>query len=200
MSALLVHERFSVRAPPAAVWAFLLDPRRVVSCVPGGELRALVDARTYDGAVRVAVGPLELAYAGRVRVAAQDPATRAVTIVGEARERAGPGSARLTLTSGLAGGEGGPTDVAAEIRLDLAGPIAELGRRVLGPLAHLVFQEFVSKVQGSIEDEEARRQAGLLAPAAPARSAPLRPVPLVLRALRAWLAGLLAARFRLRRR
>jgi carbon monoxide dehydrogenase subunit G len=198
MAAIAIDERFTVDAPPAAVWAFLVDPRCVVSCVPGGELGPVLDDRTFDGAVRVAVGPLTLSYAGRVRLAEVDEPALRVKIVGRARERAGPGSARLTLESWLAAPPEGPTEVTALARLDVAGRIVELGRGVLEPLAHLVFQEFAASVRASIEAEEARRRTGAAAGPAPARAAPLRAVPLVLRALRAWLSGWLSALARAR--
>ena len=193
MSTIAIDERFTVGAPVAVVWDFLVDPRRVVGCVPGGELGPVLDDRTFDGTVRVTVGPLTLAYAGRVTLAEVDAAARRVTIVGRARERAGTDSARLTLESWLATAPGGGTEVTARARVDVAGRIVELGRGVLEPLAHLVFQEFAAAVRASVEAEEARRRAGG-APGEPARAAPLRALPLVLRALRAWLGAWLAAR------
>jgi hypothetical protein len=53
MATIAIDERFGVDAPPAAVWGFLVDPRRMVGCVPGGELERVLDDRTFDGAVRV---------------------------------------------------------------------------------------------------------------------------------------------------
>lgn len=194
MALIAIDERFRVTAPGAAVWEFLLDPRCVVRCVPGGELGPVLDARTFDGIVRVEVGPLTLAYGGRVEVALADAAARRVRIVGRARERAGAdaGAARLTLDSWLDGPPEGPTDVTARASLEVSGRIVALGRRVLEPLAHLVFQEFAAAVRAEIEAAEARR-AGL-AGAAPPRAGPLRAVPLVLRALRAWLGATLTSR------
>ncbi len=186
-----IEERFTIDARVEPVWDYLIDPRRVVACVPGGELGAIVDERTYDGAVKVAVGPLTLAYAGRVRLAEVDAAARRVKIVGEARERAGTDSARLTLESWLTALPSGRTEVVAHAQVDVAGRIVELGRGVLEQLAHVVFQDFAACVRATVEAEEARRAAlaaGATAPQ-PARAAspaPLRAVPLVFRALRAW--------------
>jgi len=190
MAAVVLDERFEAGAPPERVWRFLLDPRRVIGCVPGGVLDRVQPDGTYDGSVRVAVGPLTLAYAGRVRLAAVDASVRRVTIVGEARERGGPGAARLALESDVREASPGRSAVAALVRLDVAGLAAELGRGLLEELGHLVFQEFAAAVRAAIEAEEAG------AVPAPRPAAPLRAVPLVLRALRAWLAGLLAARLR----
>jgi carbon monoxide dehydrogenase subunit G len=187
--AIRVDERFVVGAPVERVWDHMVDPRRVVASVPGGELTAVIDERTFDGALRVAVGPLILSYAGRVRLEEVDVPARRVKIVGDAHERAGPGSARLTLESRLAPlPGGGGTEVVAHARVDVRGRMVQLGRGVLEQLGHLVFQDFAARVRAAVEAEEA-------GPAAtPARAEPLRAVPLVIRALRSWVAAWLGAR------
>jgi carbon monoxide dehydrogenase subunit G len=186
-----MDERFEVDAPPAAVWDFLVDPRRVVGCVPGGELARILDERTFEGAVRVEVGPLTLAYRGRVELAEVDPGARRVRIVGRAHEAAGTDPARLMLESWLAALPGGGTEVTARARVAIAGAMGELGRGILEPLAHLVFQEFAAEVRAEVERAEALRRAGTASPLA-GRGPPLRAVPLALRALRRWLSGWLA--------
>ena len=188
--AIRVDERYVVHAPVGPVWDYLIDPRRVVGCVPGGEVAAVLDERTFDGTIRVAVGPLTLAYAGRVELAEVDSAAHRVKIVGTAHERAGPGSARLTLDSWLTPLPGGETEVVAHARVDVTGAIVELGRGVLESLGHVVFQDFASCVRATIEAEEAVRH-GARAPAAPARRrrAPVRAFPLVFRAVKRWMAG-----------
>ena len=40
--AIRVEERFTVNAPPEAVWSYLVDPRQVVTCLPGAELTEVV--------------------------------------------------------------------------------------------------------------------------------------------------------------
>jgi carbon monoxide dehydrogenase subunit G len=188
--AIRVDERFVVGAPVARVWDHLVDPRRVVACVPGGELTAVADERTFDGALRVAVGPLTLAYAGRVRLDEADAGARRVRIVGEAHERGGPGTARLTLESWLAPLPGDGTEVVAHARVDVRGRVVALGRGVLEQLGHLVFQDFAARVRAAVEAEEAGRPApGAAGPTSAGRPEPLRALPLVLWALRAWLAA-----------
>jgi carbon monoxide dehydrogenase subunit G len=194
--AIELQERYVVGAPVAAVWDFLVDPRRVVACVPGGELTAVLDERTFDGTIRVIVGPLTLAYGGRVRLADVDAAARRVRILGDAHERAGTDSARLTLESWLTPLPGGATEVVALARVDVAGRVVELGRGVLESLGHLVFQQFASCVRATVEAEQAPVLGGARAAAHPkaVRPEPLRAVPLVFRAVKAWVAGWFRAR------
>lgn len=186
---LRIDERFVVDAPAAAVWDFLVDPRRVVACVPGGELGPVVDERTFHGKVKVRVGPLVLAYGGRVRLAEVDPAARRVTIVGEARETAGTDAARMRLESALTALPSGGTEVEARVRVHVEGRVVELGHGVLERVGHEVFREFAGHVRAAIE-AEVPSPAGAAAPPPPPREA-LRPLPLLYAALRAWVRELL---------
>src|SRR5512133_3177992 len=155
--AIRIEERFAVRAPPDRVWAFMVDPRRVVLCVPGGELHAVVDARTYDGAIRVAVGPIAVAYRGRVYLADADAVTRRVRILGDARQRGGTDAARLSLESFLRGLPGGGTEVVVHARVNVEGRLVALGRGVLERVGHLVFRDFAARVRARIEAEHEGR-------------------------------------------
>jgi carbon monoxide dehydrogenase subunit G len=184
--AIQIEERFVVRAPVEPVWSYLVDPRCVVTCVPGGDLERVLDDRTFDGTVRVAAGPFTFAYGGRIRLDEVDPAARHVRILGDAREAAGSDRARLTLESDLAPLPDGATEVVAHASVDVEGRIVEIGRPVLEELAHVVFQDFASRVRARIEAEQA---GGATQATATGASAPLRVIPLVLRAIRAWMGG-----------
>jgi len=196
--AIRIEERFVVKAPVGPVWDYLVDPRRVVACVPGGELEEVVDERTFHGKVSVKVGTLTLAYRGRVRLAEADVGGRRVKIVGEARESAGTGSARLTLESWLTSLPGARTEVVVEARAEVGGRIARLGRGAIELVGHQVFRQFAARVRAGVEAEEAGRAAVAAgappAPARPPRQEPLRALPLIFRALGAWLAGLFRQR------
>jgi carbon monoxide dehydrogenase subunit G len=183
-----VEERFVVAAPVERVWEALVDPRRVVACVPGGELSAIVDERTFEGRVNMRLGPFALAYAGRVRLAEVDVAMRRVTIVGEAHEGSSDGAARLVLESRVTPLAGGGAEVVAHARIDVTGRVLELGRGLLEAMGHLVFRDFAARVRSGVEAEAREAGAGPSSAPPPARDA-LRPIPLVLRALGAWVAG-----------
>src|SRR5205807_4468311 len=85
---------FDVDAPPHDVYAFLLDVNRVAGCVPGAELSEIVDPNTFNGRVKVRVGPITVAYAGTARIVDRDDETHRAELQAEGRETSGPGSAR----------------------------------------------------------------------------------------------------------
>ena len=69
---LTLNETFRVAAPPDRVWQFLKNPAEVVTCLPGAELTGTIDAQTYAGRVKVKVGPITAAYAGKASLAKVD--------------------------------------------------------------------------------------------------------------------------------
>jgi carbon monoxide dehydrogenase subunit G len=187
--AIRIEERFVVRAPVGPVWDALVDPRRVVACVPGGELDEIVDERTFGGRVRVKVGAVTMAYRGRVRLAEVDVAARRVKIVGEARESTAAGSVRLTLESWLTALPDHGSEVMVVARVDVGGPMERFGRGFIEEVGHQLFRQFAACIRAAVEAEQTPLAAGTPPPAPRSRREPLAAVPLLLRALGAWLAG-----------
>ncbi len=201
--AIEIEERFTVQAPAAAVWAYLIDPRRVVRCLPGAELVEVVDERTFLGNVKVKVGALGLTYRGRVHLDEVDETARRVRMSGEGRESAGSGQARMTMQSDIV--ERGPseTEVAVRASVDVVGRIVQFGRGMIVEVAHQLFQQLSACVAATLAAEAAAaapapvETAGAepspaLAqrPAAPERAEAVRVIPLLFAAFWAWLRSL----------
>ncbi len=79
--------------------AYLVGPRKVLTCLPGAEFTEVVDARTFRGSVKVKVGPVTVAYKGRAQLAELEQAARRVRMIGEGRETGGTGSAKVSMES-----------------------------------------------------------------------------------------------------
>ena len=77
-----IEEVFEIAAHPDRVWSYLTDPREVVHCLPGAELTSVEDERTFLGRVKVKVGPITTAYAGKVVLTERDDANRVVKMTG----------------------------------------------------------------------------------------------------------------------
>ncbi len=48
-----------IAAPPAEVWAVVIDPTDLAACVPGVREVRQVDPQTFTGTVRASIGPLD---------------------------------------------------------------------------------------------------------------------------------------------
>jgi len=176
--AIRIEERFAVAAPVGAVWSYLVDPRRVVGCLPGAELLEVKDDRTFLGAVKVKVGPVTVAYKGAVKLLEVDEAGRRVRMSGEGRETGGAGSARMTMESRLTPLPGGGTEVLVTSEVDVVGKLVQLGRGMIEQVSHQIFQQFSACVARTLEAE-----AGGRPEAAGRKAEPLAAIPLLLRAI-----------------
>jgi carbon monoxide dehydrogenase subunit G len=151
--AIRFEERFVVRAPAGSVWDCLVDPRRVVTCLPGAELAEVIDERTFRGSVKVKVGTVTVSYRGRVLLAELDSTSRRVKMIGEGREATGTGFAKMTLVSQVGALPDGATEVTVRADLDVVGRIVQIGRGLIEQVAHQLFQQFASCVRATLEAE-----------------------------------------------
>ena len=167
------EETFQIQAPPDRVWEYLIDPRQVVTCLPGAELTSVQDESTFLGKVKVKVGPVVAAYSGKVVITERDDAARVIRMVGEGRENAGGGSAKVVITSAVAALPGGGTEVRVTADLDVVGRIAQFGRGMIESVNKQLFRQFTECVRAKLETPVGATQAaGASAePAAGAQSA-----------------------------
>ncbi len=87
MASLTIEERLELKAPAETVWRYLIDPERIVACLPGAALESVEDERTFLGTVTVKLGAASVFYRGTVEFTDVDPAARALRMVGKGRER-----------------------------------------------------------------------------------------------------------------
>ena len=160
--ALRTEETFQIQAPPDRVWEYLIDPRQVVTCLPGAELTSAEDESTFLGKVKVKVGPVVAGYSGKVVIMERDDAARVIRMVGEGRENAGGGSAKVVITSAVAALPGGGTEVRVTADLDVVGRIAQFGRGMIESVNRQMFRQFTECVRATLETPTAA--AGAPAP------------------------------------
>lgn len=221
-----IKETFRVQAPVDRVWRYLVDPKQVVSCLPGAELTGDEGERVYLGKVKVKVGPVTASYSGRARLTEVNDAEHVVRMDAEGRESGGAGSAKLRMTSRVAAHAEGGSEVRVEAEVDVAGKIVQFGRGMIEAVSKQLFKEFVGCVRAALESPAAAAASASSAAAvrpsaatgqprpapavradntrvaAPSGAQPAKPVavlPLVFRALWATLSGWVARIFGRRR-
>src|SRR5689334_10512932 len=113
-----IEERFEVKAPVERVWKYLIDPKRVVECLPGAQLLEQPDERTFLGAIKVKVGPLAMSYKGQGKFTEVNEETHQVRIVGDAREVSGSGSTKVSMLMTVAAANGN-SEVSVNADVDL---------------------------------------------------------------------------------
>jgi carbon monoxide dehydrogenase subunit G len=148
--ALEVAEKFQVRAPVERVWQFLLDPRQVVTCLPGAELTEVIDARNFTGNMKVKVGPVTVVYKGKLQMVEVDEAARRVKMVGEGTEKSGGGSAKMAMEC-VVRSDGEAVEVAVSSKVDLVGKLVQFGRGMMLGVAQQLFKQFSERARALLE-------------------------------------------------
>ena len=156
---LTLNETFRVAAPPDRVWQFLKNPAEVVTCLPGAELTGTIDAQTYAGRVKVKVGPITAAYAGKATLAKVDDAERRMQIVAEGKESGGPGSARMTMTGHVTARPDGTSEVSVDAAIEIAGRVMQFGRGLIESVNKQLFKQFAESVRAKLEAAHASESA-----------------------------------------
>jgi len=68
--------RFTVNAPPPALWKFIRDMESLCTCIPGVEKIVLLDERTADLTVKEKVGVIPMVLTLRASIDSEDPPRR----------------------------------------------------------------------------------------------------------------------------
>ena len=150
--AITIQKTFEVEQSREEVWEFLVDPHRVVECLPGAKLLRAIDDRSYEGEMGIRLGPIAVTFLGTIRFDRLDRENFEVDMSGEGKDRRGTGSVRMSMCSKLTQREGGGTRVSVSQTVKLAGRLASFGRGgVIQGVADLMFGRFTSCVQAKLK-------------------------------------------------
>jgi carbon monoxide dehydrogenase subunit G len=175
----LLENSFEVAASIDEVWPYLLDVEKVVVCMPGAELTETIDEDNYKGRVRIRLGPVSLAFAGKVTVAERDDEQHRVVLKGSGMEQRGKGRATVSVT---ATAEEAPVGTNIKIVQDLQiqGQIASMSRGMMNDVTAKLTQQFADCLKtnigaGTAPAASATTTSGDAAPAAEPAAAPAAP-------------------------
>jgi len=161
---------FEIDRPVGDVFDIFLDIERVAACMPGSRLTGRVDDQTYEGEVKIKVGPLTVAYAGQATFVEIDKEGRQLTLRARARETRGAGNADALIVARLEA-HGSGTRVVIDTDLSIRGKVAQFGRGAIGEVAARLMQQFAQNVEVMLSgDEGAAAAAPTAGLARPARS------------------------------
>lgn len=137
---------YTFDAPPDRVWALLMDPSVISSCIPGCDTFEPTGQDRYQVRLTVAMAAITGTYDGTVTLADQVPHT-SYRLVAEGKGRPGflNGSSDITLR---AVGATTVVDVAGTVQT--GGPIARLGQRLIGGVSKMMLDRFFACLQGKL--------------------------------------------------
>jgi uncharacterized protein len=148
-----LRNSFTVPASLAQTWQALLDVPRVTPCLPGAVLDGEVDDRTYQGRVKVKLGPAGMTYRGTVSVNEIDEVGHRISLSANGRELKGAGTANATTTATLHEAVGGGTEVLLLTTIDLTGKPGQFARGVLTEVTDELVSQFADNLRVEIAGE-----------------------------------------------
>jgi len=173
---------FDVPLSPAQAWAVLMDIRRIAPCMPGAALTEVIDAQNFRGKIAVRLGPVALAFAGRVQFENIDDTNLSARVKAQGSDDKGRGSANATATFRIE-----PADIGSRVfihtDLMLSGAVAQYGRGVgmIQATAAQIIGQFAANLRTQLERQPAAATPDVASPpivperiAAPLRTAPIR--------------------------
>ena len=112
-----LENSFVVPAGIDAAWSRLLDIEGVAPCMPGAALTGR-DGDSFDGKVKVKLGPVSMTYSGSGRFVEKDDQKHRAVIEAAGKDSRGSSTARATVHTQLV--SEGPELTRVEVTTDLA--------------------------------------------------------------------------------
>ncbi|MGH6894888.1 MAG: CoxG family protein [Dongiaceae bacterium] len=145
-----IEDGFTVRAPRERVWAFITDPTKMATCIPGCTGIQIVRPNAYRASVRVVIGPIKADFNLEVDVQEEVPPRLARSVTrGEEGTRASILSAKSLLE--LEEIEPGATAVRYASEISVVGRLGKFGLGVMRKKAEALGAEFAKAVCERVE-------------------------------------------------
>ena len=135
-----IRNTYRFAAPPPDVWALLMDPEAIKSCLPGcRELRPL-DGDRYHAEMSIGVGAVSGSFSATVTLSEQKPPeSYRLTVDATGRPGFARGSATIVLKPTAEG-----TEVEVVATAEVGGLIARVGQRLIDGVAKMSMDGFFS--------------------------------------------------------
>jgi uncharacterized protein len=137
---------YTFNASPQRVWALLMDPAVIASCIPGCEKLEPEGEDRYRARLKVALAAITGSYDGTVTLSDKTPPNSyRLTVEGQGKPGFVKGNATITLRPD---GENTIIDVGGTV--ETGGMVARLGQRLIGNVSKMMQDKFFSCLQGKI--------------------------------------------------
>ncbi len=129
------------------LWKFLMDIPKVAQSLPGVEKIEQLDPDTYQGTLKVRVGPISLNLQGKITVEERDQDNWRATLRADANDRVAAGAVRGKTSMTLVALNANETELSVESDVNILGKIGEFGQPIIRKKADAMLQEFVKNIK-----------------------------------------------------
>jgi hypothetical protein len=129
------------------LWEFLMDVPKVARSLPGVESVTQIDDTTYQGALKVRVGPISLNLQGKIILEQRDRENWRAALRAEASDRMAAGAVKGRTNMELKEISPKETELSVETDVNILGKIGEFGQPIIRKKADAMLQEFVENIK-----------------------------------------------------
>ena len=147
-----IENDMHVSASMEEAWALLTDIPAIAPCLPGAKLIGQ-DGDTYEGTMKVKVGPIVAEYSGTATVVEMNEADRTVKLTASGRDKRGAGNASADIFASMVE-DGGGTTVSIATDLKVAGKVAQFGRGAMADISKKLLGQFAECIEAKLQQAD----------------------------------------------
>ena len=178
-----IEKTLLLDAPPARVWALLLDPNAMGACVPGMESIEVISDSEYVAVMKVKISFISARFKLKTRIVDRDE-PRYLRAEGTGEDASVASSLKQVSEMWLAEREGGGTELRMKVKVDVLGRMGTFGLGVMKTKADRLWDEFGVNAAARLVGGDGSAVPAAVAPvpapvvpAAPAVTQATAPVP-----------------------
>lgn len=149
-----LEKSFEVPQNTELVWEHLIDPAKVMDCVPGVTVEEKVGDNHYKGKVGMKFGPMGVQYDADIQYKEIDKENRKIIIAGDGVDSHGKGNAEMVMTINLSDAEDGGVKLDSVMDVTINGKIAQFGSRLITTVSNQLFKQFASNFTKKLAQAE----------------------------------------------
>ena len=153
-------KNFKLNADIDSVWNVLINPEKVVTCVPGAELTETTDENHLKGKVTIKIGPVIAKFNGNIEIDKREISNYELAMTGKGSDISGKGGAAMSMWLKLNALETG-TEVCCRMTVSITGRIAQFGARMIEAVNNKMFEQFISNFTNMMEQENGHQVTSL---------------------------------------
>jgi len=147
-----IENDMHVSASMEEAWALLTDIPAIAPCLPGAKLIDQ-DGDTYEGTMKVKVGPIVAEYSGTATVVEMNETDRTVKLTASGRDKRGAGNASADIFASMVKDDGGTT-VSIATDLKVAGKVAQFGRGAMADISKKLLGQFAECIEAKLQQAD----------------------------------------------
>lgn len=141
------NQRAVIAVAREPLWDFLMDVPKVAQSLPGVEKVEQLDPDTYQGTLKIRVGPISINLQGKIIVEQRDRDNWRATLRADASDRLAAGAIRAKTSMELKDLSATETELLVDTDVSIMGKIGEFGQPIIRKKADAMLKEFVENIK-----------------------------------------------------